>query len=45
VKPDAIEEVKGILIEGGESVELLGEVISARDEHRVVYNGHLDLAW
>jgi phosphoribosylformylglycinamidine cyclo-ligase len=45
VKPDAIEKVTGILTEGGESVTLLGEVIPAAGEHRVVYNGHLDLAW
>jgi phosphoribosylformylglycinamidine cyclo-ligase len=45
VKPDAIEEVTGILTEGGETVTLLGEVIAAEGEHRVVYNGHLDLAW
>jgi phosphoribosylformylglycinamidine cyclo-ligase len=24
---------------------LLGEVIPAAGEHRVVYNGHLDLTW
>src|SRR6202011_1614272 len=45
VKPDAIEEVTDILTESGESVALLGEVISAEGEHRVVYNGHLDLTW
>jgi len=28
----------------GETVALLGEVIEAKGEHRVVYNGHLDLA-
>jgi len=26
-------------------VVLLGQVIPASGEHRVVYNGHLDLAW
>src|SRR3979490_2617815 len=45
VKADAIEKVTGILTESGESVALLGEVIPAAGEHRVVYNGHLDLAW
>jgi phosphoribosylformylglycinamidine cyclo-ligase len=45
VKPDAIEEVTDLLTEGGESVALLGEVIPAAGEHRVVYNGHLDLTW
>jgi len=33
------------LTEAGENVVLLGEVINAEAEHRVVYNGHLDLAW
>jgi phosphoribosylformylglycinamidine cyclo-ligase len=45
VKSDAIEEVTDLLTEGGEGVALLGEVIPAAGEHRVVYNGHLDLAW
>ena len=45
VKSDAIEQVTDILTQGGESVALLGEVIHAKGEHRVVYNGHLDLAW
>jgi len=44
VKPDAIEQVTDILTEAGESVALLGEVIPAEGERRVVYNGHLDLA-
>ena len=39
------KQVTDILTEGGESVALLGEVIPAEGEHRVVYNGHLDLAW
>ena len=30
--------------QAGETVALLGEVIPAAGEHRVVYNGHLDLA-
>src|SRR6266478_2958171 len=45
VKPDAVERVTEILTEGGESVVLLGEVIPAAGELRVVYNGHLDLTW
>ena len=45
VRSDAIEEVTDILTEGGESVTLLGEVIRARGDSRVVYNGHLDLSW
>jgi phosphoribosylformylglycinamidine cyclo-ligase len=45
VRSDAIAEVTDILTEAGENVVLLGEVIKAEGEHRVVYNGHLDLAW
>ena len=45
VEPDAVEAVSDMLAEGGESVTLLGEVIPAAGEHRVVYNGHLDLTW
>src|SRR6201991_10485 len=49
VRPDAIDEVTDVLTQGGETVALLGEVIAAQNdaqgEHRVVYNGHLDLAW
>src|SRR6478736_6101859 len=44
VKSDAIEQVTDVLTESGETVALLGEVIPAAGEHRVVYNGHLDLA-
>jgi phosphoribosylformylglycinamidine cyclo-ligase len=44
VKPDAIEKVTEILTESGETVALLGEVVPVAGEHRVVYNGHLDLA-
>src|SRR4030081_439883 len=36
VKPNAIEKVAAILGEGGESVTVLGEVIPAAGEHRVV---------
>jgi phosphoribosylformylglycinamidine cyclo-ligase len=45
VRADAVVQVTEILTEAGESVALLGEVINAEAEHRVVYNGHLDLAW
>jgi phosphoribosylformylglycinamidine cyclo-ligase len=44
VRADAIESVTEILRANGESVSLLGEVISADGEQRVVYDGHLDLA-
>jgi phosphoribosylformylglycinamidine cyclo-ligase len=44
VESGAIEKVTNILTESGESVVLLGEVIPAAGEHRVVYNGHLDLS-
>src|ERR1700687_5333811 len=45
VKSDAVEAVSEVLAEAGENVTLLGEVIPASGEHRVVYNGHLDLTW
>jgi phosphoribosylformylglycinamidine cyclo-ligase len=44
VKQDAIGDVAEVLTEAGESVALLGEVIPAAGEHRVIYHGHLDLA-
>jgi len=44
VKPDAITEVTEALTHAGENVALLGEVVPAVAEHRVIYNGHLDLA-
>jgi phosphoribosylformylglycinamidine cyclo-ligase len=44
VKPEAIDQVTRILTEAGETVALLGEVIAAGGEHRVVYNGHLELS-
>jgi len=44
VEPDAVEQVTEIFTDAGESVVSLGQVISAAGEHRVVYNGHLDLA-
>jgi phosphoribosylformylglycinamidine cyclo-ligase len=43
VEPDAIDAVTAVFTEAGETVALLGEVIAAEGEHRVVYNGHLDL--
>jgi phosphoribosylformylglycinamidine cyclo-ligase len=45
IKADAVEDVTSILTANGESVHLLGEVIAAKGEHRVVYDGHLDLSW
>ena len=45
VEPDAVEAVRHILTDAGEGVTVLGEVIPAQGEHRVVYNGHLDLSW
>ena len=44
VQPDAVDRVTRIFQDSGESVTLLGEVIEASSEHRVIYNGHLDLA-
>ena len=37
--------VAEVLAGSGESVTRLGEVIPAGGDHRVVYNGHLDLSW
>jgi phosphoribosylformylglycinamidine cyclo-ligase len=45
VKADAVEAVSEVLTSSGETVALLGEVTPAAGEHRVVYNGHLDLSW
>jgi phosphoribosylformylglycinamidine cyclo-ligase len=44
VKPDAIRDVTEVLTAAGETVVRLGEVIPSAAEHRVIYNGHLDLA-
>jgi phosphoribosylformylglycinamidine cyclo-ligase len=44
VKSDAVEKVTEVFTASGETVALLGEVIVAKGEHRMVYNGHLDLA-
>jgi phosphoribosylformylglycinamidine cyclo-ligase len=43
IRPDALEQVSEILAANGETVTLLGEVIAAKGDRRVVYNGHLDL--
>ena len=45
VKADAVAAVTDILTDAGESVTVLGQVIPAQSEHRVVYNSHLDLSW
>lgn len=44
VRPDDIEAVSDVFAANGETVTHLGEVIPASGEHRVVYNGHLDLS-
>ena len=44
VRREAVERITEVFTASGESVALLGEVIAAAGEHRVVYNGHLDLA-
>ena len=44
VRSDAVEKAIEVFSDSGETVALLGEVIEAKGEHRVVYNGHLDLA-
>ena len=44
VRRDAVEAVTEAFTAGGETVTLLGEVIEAKGEDRVVYNGHLDLS-
>jgi phosphoribosylformylglycinamidine cyclo-ligase len=43
VKREAVEQVMDILRESGETVSLLGDVIEAKGDERVVYDGHLDL--
>jgi phosphoribosylformylglycinamidine cyclo-ligase len=45
VEPGAVEAVTRVLIDAGESVTMLGKVVPAQGEHRVVYNGHLELSW
>lgn len=44
VKREAIDQVMDILRENGETVALLGDVIAAEGDERVVYDGHLELA-
>jgi phosphoribosylformylglycinamidine cyclo-ligase len=44
IKSEAVEQVTRTLTESGETVAVLGEVIEAKGEYRVAYNGHLDLA-
>jgi phosphoribosylformylglycinamidine cyclo-ligase len=44
VKADAVEAVSEVLTANGETVTLLGDVIPASGDERVVYRGHLDLA-
>ena len=44
VEPDKVDKVIEVFSEAGETVAQLGTVIPADGEHRVVYNGHLDLA-
>jgi phosphoribosylformylglycinamidine cyclo-ligase len=44
-KADAVEMVTEVLTDAGETVTLLGQVIPANGEQRVVYNRHLDLSW
>ncbi|MES2028391.1 MAG: phosphoribosylformylglycinamidine cyclo-ligase [Pseudomonadota bacterium] len=43
VKREAVQEVMDILRQGGETVSLLGDVIEATGDERVVYDGHLEL--
>lgn len=43
VKREALSEVMDILRDSGETVALLGDVIEAKGDERVVYDGHLDL--
>jgi len=45
VKADAVEAITEVLIDAGENVTLLGEVIPAKGERRVIYGGQLDLSW
>lgn len=44
VEPDKVDQVIEVFTDAGETVAQLGTVIPAEGEHRVVYNGHLDLA-
>jgi phosphoribosylformylglycinamidine cyclo-ligase len=44
VEAGAVQAVSEVLSACGETVALLGEVIPAADQQRVVYNGHFDLS-
>jgi phosphoribosylformylglycinamidine cyclo-ligase len=44
VRRDAVQQVMDVLTQAGETVALLGNVIEADGENRVVYDNHLDLA-
>jgi phosphoribosylformylglycinamidine cyclo-ligase len=44
VKRDEVQSVMDILREGGETVAVLGDVVEASGDERVVYDGHLELA-
>jgi phosphoribosylformylglycinamidine cyclo-ligase len=44
VRRDAVEQVMDVLTQTGETVALLGDVIEASDDNRVIYDNHLDLA-
>ncbi|MDU6374883.1 MAG: phosphoribosylformylglycinamidine cyclo-ligase, partial [Bradyrhizobium sp.] len=44
VKAEAVDAVKAVLTESGEHVALLGEVVPAVGDQRVIYNGALDLS-
>jgi phosphoribosylformylglycinamidine cyclo-ligase len=43
VKSDSVDAVMSVMTEAGESVGVLGEVVSAAGADRVAYSGHLDL--
>ncbi|MES1150142.1 MAG: phosphoribosylformylglycinamidine cyclo-ligase, partial [Bradyrhizobium guangdongense] len=41
---DSVDKVVEVFKDAGETVAVLGKVIPAEGEHRVIYNGNLDLA-
>jgi phosphoribosylformylglycinamidine cyclo-ligase len=43
VKTDAVAEVADVFAQSGESIVVLGEVVAATGDDRVIYDGHLDL--
>jgi phosphoribosylformylglycinamidine cyclo-ligase len=46
VAPDEADAVASALVRKGEKVAPIGEVVAiTHDTERVVYRGHLDLAW